>query len=513
LLANGTYTYTPANNFTGDDSFTYEVCDNGSPSLCSTATVFINVMPLPNPSANDAPVAVNDAFVGSGNTTLTGQVLSNDMDADGNTLTVTAALVDSDGDGNADDALTLGSGTTVYGTNEAGATVVAGTLTQNANGTLSFVPAAGFYGTVTYSYTASDGTATDTAEVTLYITSLAANTTIAVNDSRATQINTQATGNVLSNDRDNEGDALTVTSTGVNQATAQGGQITLNADGSYTYTPASNFTGVDSFTYTITDDGSPVATSQATIYFDVYPAPTGGNDAPVALNDAYVGAKGVTQTGNVLINDLDPDSNPLTVTAALVDADGDGNADDALTLGVPTQVYGKDASNATVVAGTLTLNADGTFSYVPHAGGFTGTVNYIYTASDGSLTDTANVKMTVTGTNTTTAVDDSFMRVGTGSVAVSGNVLANDSDVNGDTQTVNTTPVTAPQNGQLTLNANGTFSYTPNSGFTGTDWFVYEVCDDGTPSSCSRATVYINIPTLLRSCVISNKNVTTRITR
>ena len=76
---------------------------------------------------------------------------------------------------------------------------------------------------------------------------------------------------------------------------------------------------------------------------------------------------------------------------------------------------------------------------------------------------------------------------------VSGNVLDNDSDPEGDTQTVNTTPVDDVDNGTLVLNADGTFSYAPNDGFTGTDSFVYSVCDDGTPQACDQATVYITV--------------------
>jgi hypothetical protein len=57
--------------------------------------------------------------------------------------------------------------------------------------------------------------------------------------------------------------------------------------------------------------------------------------------------------------------------------------------------------------------------------------------------------------------------------------------------TVNATPVEGPANGTLNLQASGGFSYQPNAGFVGTDRFVYEVCDDGSPSLCGRATVYI----------------------
>ena len=72
-------------------------------------------------------------------------------------------------------------------------------------------------------------------------------------------------------------------------------------------------------------------------------------------------------------------------------------------------------------------------------------------------------------------------------------VLVNDSDPDGGVLTVNTTPVTNVTNGVLLLNADGTFTYTPNFGFNGTDSFVYTVCDNGIPVLCSNATVTITV--------------------
>ena len=78
-------------------------------------------------------------------------------------------------------------------------------------------------------------------------------------------------------------------------------------------------------------------------------------------------------------------------------------------------------------------------------------------------------------------------------VPLTGNVLTNDFDPNGNTLTVNTTPTTAPTNGTVVLNANGTFTYTPNNGFVGQDTFRYQVCDNGTPSLCATAMVVVNV--------------------
>ncbi len=95
------------------------------------------------------------------------------------------------------------------------------------------------------------------------------------------------------------------------------------------------------------------------------------------------------------------------------------------------------------------------------------------------------------------AVDDSATVVvgGTVSVLDSGeaSVLANDSDPEGDDLTVTTTPVSGPSHGALTLNGDGTFSYTHDGSETTSDSFIYEVCDDGTPPTCATATVDITV--------------------
>ncbi len=97
------------------------------------------------------------------------------------------------------------------------------------------------------------------------------------------------------------------------------------------------------------------------------------------------------------------------------------------------------------------------------------------------------------GNNPPVAVDDNYNTAV--NTPVSNNVISNDSDPDGDNITANTTPVSGPSHGSVTLNSDGSFIYTPNTGYTGTDTFVYEICDDGTPSLCDQATVTITIQT------------------
>ncbi|WP_157632538.1 Ig-like domain-containing protein, partial [Cochleicola gelatinilyticus] len=189
--------------------------------------------------------------------------------------------------------------------------------------------------------------------------------------------------------------------------------------------------------------------------------------APIANADTNTTLVDTPVSGTVLSNDFDPDGDEITVT-----------------------------DNTDPANGTVVVNPDGTYTYTPDPG-FEGEDSFEYTVCDDgtpALCDTATVTITVIdngGDNTTVANDDAYN--GNPDEDIAGNVLDNDNDPEGDTQTVNTTPVSGPSNGTVVLNADGTFVYTPNPGATGTDQFVYEVCDDGTPSACDQATVYLTI--------------------
>jgi hypothetical protein len=199
-------------------------------------------------------------------------------------------------------------------------------------------------------------------------------------------------------------------------------------------------------------------------------------------------------SGNVYSNDFDPDQNLDNTSVVLIS-------------GMPNPL----------TQGALSLNSNGTFTFVPITG-FTGQISFNYRLCDtGSpvYCDTATVTIDVFpshfGSVATFADDDAY--IGEEDAVIAGNVKTNDYDPHSFSQTINTTPVTAPLHGNLVLNADGTFTYTPNANYVGTDNFVYESCNNGNPQSCNRATVYLNIFNLYKSCLISNKMVTPVILR
>jgi len=143
--------------------------------------------------------------------------------------------------------------------------------------------------------------------------------------------------------------------------------------------------------------------------------------------------------------------------------------------------------------GTVVVNANGTLTYTPDST-FVGTDTIMYSTCDNqtpSKCDTTSIIVTVLPTgaaNTTSANDDNA--TAKGNTPVTGNVLTNDTDPEGNTQTV------APQNvtnakGTFVLNANGTYTFTAAAGYSGPVEFTYTVCDNGTPSACDTATLHI----------------------
>ncbi len=257
--------------------------------------------------------------------------------------------------------------------------------------------------------------------------------------------------NVLTNDSDANGDPLTIT------AVTQGahGSVTFGPT-SVSYTPNANYFGPDSFTYTISDNHS--ATDTATVSVNV----TNVQDAPDAVNDlANASEDSGPNVVNVLTNDTDADGDTLTVTSTTNGAHG-----------------------------TVTFNAT-SVSYTPAANYF-GNDSFTYSIGDGhGGSDSATVYVTVSNVNDApTASNDAYaMSQDTVLNVAAPGVLGNDSDIDGDTLT--TLLGTNVAHGTLALNADGSFSYTPNAGYAGTDSFTYTAHDASAGSNTATVTIQI----------------------
>lgn len=429
LNADGTLTFAPGANYNGNPSFTYTISDGKGGT--ATATVSGTVTP-----EQDAPIATGDTFITAEDTATTISVLANDSDPDGDALTITQI-----------DGTAIVTGATV--------SVTGGTVTLNANGTLTFSPAANYNGSTSFTYTISDGSG-GSATATVNGTVTAVNDApVAVNDSFTTLEDTPITLDVRGNDSDVDGDTLTITQingTGiVTGATVSvtGGTVTLNANGTLTFTPAANYNGSPSFTYTVSDGNGGTAT--ATVNGTVSPV----NDVPVAVSDTFTTPEDTTITFDVRSNDTDADGDALTVTAI------NGTA---ITAG----------QSITITGGAVRLDADGRLSFTPNAN-YNGPISFTYTLSDGTASANATVTGTVTPVND--APTSSDISISTPEdTPFTGTLVA--TDVDGDTITFSA-GMTTPANGTVVINADGTYTYTPNSDFDGTDSFSFVVTDPG----------------------------------
>ncbi len=506
LNADGTFTYTPDPNYNGSDSFTYEACDG---TACDEATVFITIDPI-----NDSPIAVDDVFNTNEDTALNADVSNNDLDPDGNVLVFTLVSTTSNG-----------------------------TLVLNSDGTFTYVPDPGFIGTDTFTYQACDGNTCDEAVVTINVTELFT-TPVGINDNYTLNEDSELSADVSTNDSDLDGDALVFTLLG----SPSSGSIIFNSDGTFIYTPNPNFFGTDTFTYTVCDDDGNCDTVLVTII--VIPI----NDNPDAQDDTYTIDEDTILNANVGQNDAEVDGDNMTfsvITGPLngtltLNADGsftytpnpDFFGTDSFTYQVSDSNGGTDTATVTIIVnptfdpigvndqyttdedvalngnvsdndldtdgftyvitdgpdnGTITMNSDGSFTYTPDPD-FNGTDTFTYQACDenGLNCVEATVTIIVVPVNDNpNAIDDTF----TTDEDTTLNANVGDNDLNPDGSTLTFVVTDDTDNGTLILNADGTFTYTPDPNFYGTDSFTYTLCDEN--GNCDTATVTIIVVSII----------------
>jgi VCBS repeat-containing protein len=430
--------FNPTANENGSSytSFDFTVND-GDADSASANTITVNVT-----AVNDAPVADDETNSVNEDATVTvtdgtSDVLHGDTDVDsGDTLTVTTYSHTSATNQSGGSASSGNGNSGTAGTNA----VVGyyGTLTLAADGTYTYAADqsaaddldASDTATDVFTYTLSDGTATDTATIIITVTGIndapaAVNDTDAVNED-ATVTRTSGSNLLMADDSDaDDDDSFTVTQIAVTGAsnssvassssynsnftsvTGTYGTLKVGADGTYTYVADQSASDdldlndqvTDSFTYTISDG---TATDTATLIFTV----TGINDAPVAVNDTDAVNEDATVTrtsGSSLLmaDDSDADDDDSFTVTQIAVTGGSNNAVTASSTynsGSPETVTG--------TYGTLTVGADGTYTYVADQNAADDldlndqvTDSFTYTISDGTATDTATLIFTVTGIN------------------------------------------------------------------------------------------------------------------
>ena len=280
-------------------------------------------------------------------------------------------------------------------------------------------------------------------------------------------LTTTGSSTLLANDTDAESDSLTAI--GVSSPT--NGTLILNANGTFSYVHNGSNTTTDTFSYKANDgtvDGNTV-----TITITINPV----NDIPLTVSDTLT----VNEAGTVTLK--------ASGASTLLDNDTDSEGDSLTAIGVTSPTNG-----------TLTLNPNGTFSYV-HDGSETTTDTFSYKSNDGTNDgNTVTITITINPINDAPiAIGDTLMGIYSATVTLtnvgSSTLMDNDYDPEGSSITASTTLSSNPTYGSAVVNANGTFSYTHNGTSTPTtDIFSYTVFDGNSYSSPATVTIAFTIP-------------------
>ncbi|MEM9232981.1 MAG: Ig-like domain-containing protein, partial [Pseudomonadota bacterium] len=382
---------------------------SGGPLSTDLGTIMINVIP--------GLTATDLTFEGTEDALVAGNVQGFDPDGD----PITFSLVDTIPDDGIDIVTEQKNGADIFTLR-----LDNGVVTLTSNGFFVYTPDTNFAGTETFTYQVSAGGDIDTAVVTINLTDAAENgPTVFTENVKVDE------DKVLENSLSAFGSGALIYTLAPDGG-PQNGELVLNSDGTYIYTPDPDFFGGDSFAF-IVSDGTNSSTGTAVITVE------GVQDAPDAQDSSVVLEEDTVLNGQLTA--VDPDMEVLTFALA------EG--------GAPTH-------------GSLMLNADGSFTYTPNTD-FFGVDSFTYTVTDGIDTDTAT--FTINVTDTLEVYDDSISvdedDQADGVVAVQGL----------DPLTLIFTLTTEPMLGTVSINADGSYSYTPDADENGTDSFVITVTD------------------------------------
>ncbi|MGJ8661533.1 MAG: Ig-like domain-containing protein, partial [Bacteroidota bacterium] len=550
ISSNGDFTYTPNTGFIGLDTFVVQICDDGTPlpSLCSNDTIFISVLPTIN------PIALNDTTNTLEDTQVTLNITSNDIDPDGTIVSSTvdldtltpgiqdsvtniygtwivdnlgnvtfypalnyygAASVDyvvNDDDGATSNSATIyvlvapvndtpvvdndylftsinlpGSGDAIdAGDSDIDGNLTVGAIIQNSqnggtfvispNGDFTYTPLAGYTGNDTIVVEiCDDGYPLPSICVndTIFIVIIPSNPPVANNDT--TSVFEDTPGGVTFNVTNNDTDDGTIVSSTVdldtitpgiqNTITNQYGTWTSDSSGAVTFVPASNYCGLAYAFYYISDNNTLVSNNPAQITVNVLCV----NDGPIT-NDVTVATSVNTPIAiNVAAATSDLENNPLTFT------------------------YNPP------IGTNYTINGNGEITVNPPVN-FVGTILIPFTVCDLSpynvtiLCDSGLITVNVldtTGINNAPIANTDLVTTTMNSPVII-NPLGNDYDPNGDSLVITILNGPTVVGSSVSLNSStGLVTFTPATGFTGTDSVHYQICDNGTPQLCDDAYIII----------------------
>ncbi|HCE4654213.1 TPA: tandem-95 repeat protein [Vibrio parahaemolyticus] len=501
----GTWTFTPQIDDDTEVSFTFDIIDDED--LVVSGSANLDILPI-----NDAPNAENDVITTEEDTAVTIDVLVNDSDVEGDVLSIQSASVPS----------------------EQGSVDI-------VDGKLVFTPAENFNGEATITYIVTDGDLTDEAKVTVTVTPVN-DSPVAVDDTVSTQEDTVVTIDVLPNDSDVDGDKLSIQSASVPEAQ---GKVEI-VEGKLVFTPAENFNGDAEITYTVTD-GQLTDEAKVTVTVNpVNDAPIIKVDAVESITEDAVNTDTVvatltvrdtdtpedqltvslennsngyfvlvgdevklTQAGVDAVNNDELNLKDLTISASVSDGvnptanDSDSlvvnRVNDAPTVenAIADQVLSEDFDAYTIDLNEVFKDSDSSLEFsvsgnnsiqisivngvatITPTADWNGSKALTFTATDPSgesVSQTVNFTVAPVAdivADKATVVEDTPTII---------KVLGNDT-FEGDGKVVSLDTNNGPANGTVSVNPDGSVTYTPNDNYHGADSFTYIVTSGGVSES------------------------------
>ncbi|HHC6475322.1 TPA: tandem-95 repeat protein [Vibrio parahaemolyticus] len=501
----GTWTFTPQIDDDTEVSFTFDIIDDED--LVVSGSANLDILPI-----NDAPNAKNDVITTEEDTAVTIDVLVNDSDVEGDVLSIQSASVPS----------------------EQGSVDI-------VDGKLVFTPAENFNGEATITYIVTDGDLTDEAKVTVTVTPVN-DSPVAVDDTVSTQEDTVVIIDVLPNDSDVDGDKLSIQSASVPK---EQGTVEV-VDGKLVFTPAENFNGDAEITYTVTD-GQLTDEAKVTVTVNpVNDAPTIKVDAVESITEDAVSTDTViatlevadtdtpedqltvslennsngyfvlvgdevklTQAGVDAVNNDELNLKDLTISASVSDGvnptanDSDSlivnRVNDAPTVenAIADQELSEDFATYTIDLNYAFKDSDSALNF-----SVSGNSNVLVSIENGIATISPTADWNGSETLTFTATDpsgESISQTVNFTVAPVADIVADKATVVEDTPTiikvlgndtfeddgkvVSLDINNGPANGTVSVNPDGSVTYTPNDNYVGKDTFTYVVTSGGVSES------------------------------
>ncbi|HGS5053354.1 TPA: tandem-95 repeat protein, partial [Vibrio parahaemolyticus] len=501
----GTWTFTPQIDDDTEVSFTFDIIDDED--LVVSGSANLDILPI-----NDAPNAENDVITTEEDTAVTIDVLVNDSDVEGDALSIQSASVPS----------------------EQGSVDI-------VDGKLVFTPAENFNGEATITYIVTDGDLTDEAKVSVTVTPVN-DSPVAVDDTTSIQEDTAVTIDVLTNDTDVDGDKFSIQSATVPEAQ---GKVEI-VDGKLVFTPAENFNGHAEITYTVTD-GQLTDEAKVTVTVNpVNDAPTIKVDAVESITEDAVSTDTVvatltvrdtdtpedqltvslennsngyfvlvgnevklTQAGVDAVNNDELNLKDLTISASVSDgvnptaSDSDSlivnRVNDAPTVenAIADQELSEDFATYTIDLNDAFKDSDSALNF-----SVSGNSNVLVSIENGIATISPTADWNGSEALTFTATDpsgESVSQTVNFTVAPVADIVADKATVvedtptiikvlgndtfEGDDQVVSLDTNNGPANGTVSVNPDGSVTYTPNDNYHGTDSFTYIVTSGGVSES------------------------------